>query len=50
MENKNYTVIYQVFVCKTKYLIHIVIYVTILGGDNNWKYGNKGISKLDGTK
>jgi hypothetical protein len=41
MENKNYAIFFHVFICKTKYPIHIVIYVTILGRDNNGRYGDK---------
>jgi hypothetical protein len=41
MENKNCTILFHVFVCKTKYLVHIVIYVTVLGGDNSGRFGNK---------
>jgi hypothetical protein len=32
MENKNCTILFHVFICETKYHVHIVIYVTILGG------------------
>jgi len=48
MENKNYTIFFHVFVCKTKYPIHI-IYVTIPRGDNNGGMETKGTSKFDGT-
>jgi hypothetical protein len=41
MENKKCDVVFHVFVCKTKYPIHIIIYVTIPGGDNSGKYGDK---------
>jgi hypothetical protein len=41
MENKNYAIPFHVFVCETKYPIHIVIYVTIPRGDINGRYGDK---------
>ncbi len=41
MENNNCAILFHVFVGKTKYLVHMVIYVMVPGGDNNGKYGNK---------
>jgi hypothetical protein len=41
MENKNYTILFRVFMCKTKYLVYIIIYVTVLRGDNTGRYGDK---------
>jgi hypothetical protein len=41
MENKNYVILFHVFICKTKYLEHIVIYVTVPRGDNSGRYGDK---------
>jgi hypothetical protein len=35
MENMNCAIVFHVFIFKTKYPIHIVIYVTILRGDNS---------------
>jgi hypothetical protein len=41
MENKNYTIFFHVFICKTKYPMHIVIYVMVLRGDISGRYGDK---------
>jgi hypothetical protein len=41
MENKNCTIFYKVFVYKTKYFVHINIYVTIPKGDNFGSCGDK---------
>jgi hypothetical protein len=41
MENKYCTILFHVFVGKTKNLIHIVIYVMVPGGGNNGRYGGK---------
>jgi hypothetical protein len=35
MENMNCAIVFHVFIYKTKYPMHIVIYVTILRGDNS---------------
>jgi hypothetical protein len=41
MENKNYAILFHVFVGKTKYLVHIVIYLMVLRGNNSGRYGDK---------
>jgi hypothetical protein len=41
MENKNCAIVFHVFVNKTKYLVHIIINVTIIGGDNSGRYLDK---------
>jgi hypothetical protein len=41
MEKKNCTIVCKVFVCKTKYFVRIIIYVTIPKGDNCGSCGDK---------
>jgi hypothetical protein len=41
MENNNCTIVIEVFVCKTKYSIYVVIYVTIPKGDNVGGFGHE---------
>jgi hypothetical protein len=37
MENKKCTIFGEVFVCKTKYFVHIIINVAIPKGDNSMR-------------
>jgi hypothetical protein len=49
IENKNCTIISKVFVCKIKYFVHIVIYVTIPKGATMGGVETRGTGKLDKT-
>jgi len=49
MENKNCTILFHVFICKTKYHVHIVIYVMVLGGAILGGMEIKGTCKSKGT-
>jgi hypothetical protein len=46
MENKNCTIPFHVFVGETKYPIHIVIYVMVLGGDKWEVLKQEGLASL----
>jgi hypothetical protein len=41
MENKNSSILIHVFFYKTKYPIHIIIYVMVPRGYNSGRYGDK---------
>jgi hypothetical protein len=41
MEYKNCTIVNEVFVCKTKYFVDIIIYVMVPKGDNNGRFKDK---------
>jgi hypothetical protein len=41
MENKNCAILFHAFVYKTKYPVHIIIYVVVPGEDINGSYGDK---------
>jgi hypothetical protein len=46
MENKNYTIVNKIFVCKTKYFVHIVFDTMVLKWDNCGWFGNKRNSQV----